>query len=197
MRFSYTETLDRQRCRWGSTAQTRNPDFCILWLKTLGLNERGKGQTLAPPTPPFLRRPPPSSSAERHIAPRNRAPTSLPSLYALPSLAGPKPSCSARLCCATCWPGVCSRVLRRASSACPTDLTRPCSIFRVRIHSVSYTAHPPRLSAPALYPVPQLRPCCTTTWAALPVPTALQPVMAARHNRRSSATSAAIQNAIR
>ena len=53
----------------------------------------------------------------------------------------------------------------------------------------------PRLSAPGSYPVPQRRPCCTTTWAALPVTTARRQVMNARQRCRSSATSAPIQDA--
>ena len=53
---------------------------------------------------------------------------------------------------------------------------------------------PPRLSAPAS-PVPQGRPCCTTTWAALPVTTVRRQVMAAPQICRSSATSAPIQDA--
>ena len=76
------------------------------------------------------------------------------------------------------------------SNACPSDPTRPCSIFRVRSKSVSYTAHPPPAERARIVPVPQGRTCCTTTWAALPVTTVRRQVMNARQTCRSSATSA-------
>ena len=58
----------------------------------------------------------------------------------------------------------------------------------MRSRSVSYTcAHPPAERA-RIVPVPQGRPCCTTTWAALPVTTVRRQVMrvAARQTCRGS-----------
>ena len=119
-------------------------------LHTLQMSDQAARQPNdrpAPPAPPLLRRPSPFLSRAAHPPARpgaHESPVTVRTPLSRRKWApGPKARCSARLCCATCWPGVCSRVLRRASSACPTDLTRPCSIFRVRSHSVSYTGHPP------------------------------------------------------
>ena len=58
-----------------------------------------------------------------------------------------------------------------------------------------HCAHPPPAERARIVPVPQGRPCCTTTWAALPVTTVRRQVMNARQTCRSSATSAPIQDA--
>jgi len=65
----------------------------------------------------------------------------------------------------------------------------------VRSHSVSYILLTPPAERARIVPVPQGRTCCTTTWAALLVTTVRRQVMNASHMRRSSATSAPIQDA--
>ena len=58
-----------------------------------------------------------------------------------------------------------------------------------------HCAHPPPAERARIVPVPQGRTCCTATWAACTVTTVRRKVRNAIQSRRSSATSAPIQDA--
>ena len=117
----------------------------------------------APPAPT-------KGTAARHIAPpdRARAPASLPPQCALPSRTGIRPRGKASML------GMALLCHLSAVSALATNVA--CLPYKQNEALLDFSgakrqrflhcAHPPPAERARIVPVPQARPCCTTTWAA-------------------------------
>ena len=151
----------------------------------------------APPAPT-------KGTAEWHIAPpdRARAPTSLPPQCALPSRTGIRPRGKASMLglALLCHLSAVSAQQRLAVNVECLPYRSDEALVNLsgaKLPNCSPHRPPTERARIVQWPVPQMRSCCTTTWAALPVPTArhLRLVSVttpsdAQHRCRSSATSA-------